>query len=139
MYELCQDRKAWFHLCFNGVEKISTSRQWNTCSANKQSELRTLTKLCVWKEILKTRRSDQTQTFLHDAAISKVYYHWSWIHPGHCHHSTSYNGQLQGSRCVCVHACMSRRESQTLGPQRPKFWHVLSQKFRTQLSVIKHL
>ena len=41
-YELCQDRKVWFHMCLDGVEKISTSRRWNTCSANKQSELRAL-------------------------------------------------------------------------------------------------
>ena len=33
-YELCQDRKGWFHLCLDGVEKILTSRRWNTCSAN---------------------------------------------------------------------------------------------------------
>ena len=45
-YELCQDRKRWFHLCLDGVEKISTSRRWNTCSANKQSELRTLSCAC---------------------------------------------------------------------------------------------
>ena len=45
-YELCQDRKGWFHLCLDGVEKISTSRRWNTCSANKQSELRTLSCAC---------------------------------------------------------------------------------------------
>ena len=45
-YELCQDRKGWFRLCLDGVEKISTSRQWNTCSANKQSELRTLSYAC---------------------------------------------------------------------------------------------
>ena len=24
-YELCQDRKWWFHLCLDGVKKISTS------------------------------------------------------------------------------------------------------------------
>ena len=24
-YELCQDRKGWFHLCLDGVENISTS------------------------------------------------------------------------------------------------------------------
>ena len=45
-YELCQDRKGWFHLCLDGVEKISTSRRWNTCSANKQSELRTVSCAC---------------------------------------------------------------------------------------------
>ena len=33
-------------LCLDGVEKISTSRGWNTCSANKQSELRTLSCAC---------------------------------------------------------------------------------------------
>ena len=41
-----QDRNGWFHLCLDGVEKISTSRRWNTCSANKQSELRTLSCAC---------------------------------------------------------------------------------------------
>ena len=45
-YEFCQGRKGWFHLCLDGVEKISTSRRWNTCSANKQSELRTLSFAC---------------------------------------------------------------------------------------------
>ena len=45
-YELCQDRKGCFHLCLDGVEEISTSRQWKTCSANKQSELRTLSYAC---------------------------------------------------------------------------------------------
>ena len=55
-YELCQDRKVWFHMCLDGVEKISTSRRWNTCSANKQSELRTLSLPVEGNS--KTRRSD---------------------------------------------------------------------------------
>ena len=97
-YELCQDRKGWFHLYLDGVEKISTSRQWNTCSANEQSELRTLSYACG-RKFSKTRRSDQTPTFLCDAIISKVYCHWSWIHSGHCHHGTQYHGQLS-SKCV---------------------------------------
>ena len=44
-HELCQERKGWF-LCLHGVEKILTSRQWNTCSANKQFELRILSFAC---------------------------------------------------------------------------------------------
>ena len=33
-------------MCLDGVEKISASRQWYTCSANKQSELKTLSCAC---------------------------------------------------------------------------------------------
>ena len=41
-YEFCLERKGLFHLSLDGVEKILSSRQWDTCSANMQSELRTL-------------------------------------------------------------------------------------------------
>ena len=44
-------RGGWFHLCLDGVEKISTSRQWNTCSANKQSELKTPIRACSLSDL----------------------------------------------------------------------------------------
>ena len=45
-YELCQDRKEWLWLCIEGMEKISRSRQKNTCSANSQPQSRRLNRVC---------------------------------------------------------------------------------------------
>ena len=45
-YELCQDRKEWFKLCSEGVEKVSLSRTKNTCSANNQPQIRRLICAC---------------------------------------------------------------------------------------------
>ena len=43
-YELCQDRKEWFRLCSEGMEKVT--RQKSTCSANNQPQSRRLNCTC---------------------------------------------------------------------------------------------
>lgn len=45
-YELCQDRKEWFELCCEGVERVSQTRQRNTCPANNQSQSRSFNCAC---------------------------------------------------------------------------------------------
>ena len=45
-YELCQDRKAWFELCCQRVQEISSSKCKSTCTANKQPQARTLECAC---------------------------------------------------------------------------------------------
>ena len=37
-YSLCQDRKIWFRMCCEGVEKVSKTRQENTCPANYRAQ-----------------------------------------------------------------------------------------------------
>ena len=37
-YELCQDRKEWFKLCGEGIERVSETRQKNKCPANNQPQ-----------------------------------------------------------------------------------------------------
>ena len=43
-YELCQDRKEWFRLCSEGMEKVT--RRKSTCAANNQPQSRRLNCTC---------------------------------------------------------------------------------------------
>ena len=37
-YRVCQDRKTWFQICCEGVEKVSKTRLASTCPANYQTQ-----------------------------------------------------------------------------------------------------